>query len=80
MVSYEKPYDGSPPQSDDGSHNEKALTRQEKEPSSREFDVYGDESHADSAFINFSKRIYSRFTVWDIQSNTGLWTGGRPLP
>ncbi|THG98975.1 hypothetical protein EW026_g3291 [Hermanssonia centrifuga] len=47
MVSYEKPYDGSPPQSDDGSHNEKALTRQEKEPSSREFDVYGDESHAD---------------------------------
>lgn len=51
MVSYEKPYDGSPAPSDVGSLKEKvkeeARTHDDVEPTN-EFDVYGDETHADS--------------------------------
>ena len=53
MVNYEKPYDGSPSQSDDTSSQEKASHRRhdgphdEFENTSHEFDVYGDETNAD---------------------------------
>lgn len=49
MVSLEKPYDGTPSQSDDGSLKEKAVTQphDEFENTSKEFDVYGDETNAD---------------------------------
>ena len=47
MVHYERSYDRSPSQSDDNSFKGKDRPRNEHENTSREFDVYGDETHAD---------------------------------
>ena len=52
MVSLETPYDGSS-HSDVGSLKEKSRTHDKLDNAGDEFDVYGDESHADSAFDCF---------------------------